>query len=126
MKDGLMPRRAQTDRGQVVGAVLGGADDERLTLVCPEVAQDLVVDGEHLACLGQQCLPVGGEPDPAVVTLHERAADGGLQPAHVLAHRALGEVEGTRGALEPPAVNDSDETPERYNIKGSRSYYLPG
>ena len=58
-----------------------------------------------------------GEARAAAVPLDERPADGGLEAAYVLAHRALAQVEGGGRPLEPAAVRDGDQASQRSDVE---------
>ncbi|MGD0558950.1 MAG: hypothetical protein ABSA93_28730 [Streptosporangiaceae bacterium] len=97
-------------RQQLVGSVFRRADRERLRGIDREVLQDLIVDGQHLPRLAQEGRAIAGEPHAAMITLHERAADRGLQAAHVLADGPLAEMQRARGTLEASIVDHGHQT----------------
>ena len=88
-----------------------------------EAAQRLVVQGEDAAGLAQQLLAVGGEPRAAALPLDQRPADRGLEAAHVLADRALAQVQRRGGPLEAATVRDSDEAAQRGDVQNPTHVY---
>ncbi|GAA3165137.1 hypothetical protein GCM10020001_107670 [Nonomuraea salmonea] len=113
---GLVERGREV-RQQLGGGVLGRADDDGAAGLAGEAAQPFVVQREDAARQAEQLLAVGGEPRAAAAPLDQRAADGRLEAADVLAHRALAEVQGVGGALEATGVGDGDEAAQRSDVQ---------
>ncbi|GLW28578.1 hypothetical protein Areg01_15180 [Actinoplanes regularis] len=65
----------------------------------------------------QQRLAVSGEAGAATLALDQGAAQGRLQPAHVLADRSLAQVQDRRGSLKSAAIRDGNQATQRRNVE---------
>jgi hypothetical protein len=65
-----------------------------------------------------QCLLAGfGEDDAAPRALHDRLADHSFDPAQMLAHRGLTQVQSGGGTVEAAAVGDGDKAAQWRDIE---------
>ena len=74
------------------------------------------MDRDDAARLGQQRDAGLGQPGPAAVRLDQRAAKRLLQPADVLAHGRLAELQVRGGPVEAAGVCHGDQAAQRDDV----------
>ena len=75
-----------------------------------------LLDPQQLAGVGQERLPVGGQPRASRRAREQPHADAALERGDALGHRLLGERELGGGELELPGVGDGDERADGIEI----------